>query len=81
MSKAIDFPGRNVIFAEDQPEYNPLPAIRMPDGEGITCWELRKEEVDIILNTRRIYLRQSTFNQPLQPVSITADLSDNIQLT
>lgn len=36
----IDFPGRNVIFAENQPEYNPLPAIRTDDGEVIICYGL-----------------------------------------
>lgn len=38
--RPVKFPGHNVVFAEDQPEYQPLPAILMPglDGEVITCW-------------------------------------------
>lgn len=80
MSKPINFKGANVIYAEDQPQYLPLPATRLPDGEVISCWELSEEEIDTILNTRCIYLRQSTFNDPLQPISIFTDLSDNIQL-
>lgn len=40
--KLIDFPGRNVVFAEDQPEYLPLPALRLDNAEGEissrSCW-------------------------------------------
>lgn len=35
--KPVEFEGQNVIFGEGQPEYQPLPALLMPDGEVITC--------------------------------------------
>lgn len=38
--KPKEFKGQNIVFAKDQPEYQPLPALRMPDGEVITCWGL-----------------------------------------
>ena len=28
--KPVEFPGVNVIFAKDQPEYMPLPAMKIP---------------------------------------------------
>ena len=80
--KPVEFPGHNVVFAKDQPEYLPLPALRVPgpEGEVITCWELSDEELEEIKRTKRIYLSQWTFNNPLQPIRMTTDLSDNIEL-
>lgn len=37
----IKFPEQNMTFAEDQPEYLPLPAYKSkidPHGNVITCW-------------------------------------------
>jgi len=79
--KPIEFPGHNVVFAKDQPEYLPLPALRMPDGMVITCWELSEDEKKQILETGKIYLQQLTFNQPLQPVLLMVDLADSIELS
>lgn len=78
--KPIEFKGQNVIFAKDQPEYQPLPALRMPDGEVITCWEFTEEELQKVLKNKCIYLSQLTFNQPLQPILPMAELGDNIGL-
>lgn len=78
----IDFSGRNVIFAEDQPEYRPLPAIKMPgtDGEVISCWQFTDEEIAVIVRTRCIFISQLTFNGLLQPILPMAELGDNITL-
>lgn len=88
----IKFPGHNVVFAEDQPEYQPLPAILMPglDGEVITCWELSDDEIEKIIKNRCIYISQLCFtrlnengtlsNNPLQPILPMAELGDNITL-
>lgn len=76
----IEFPGHNVVFAKDQPEYQPLPALRMPDGEVITCWKLSEDEITRILESGVIYLSQLTFNHPLQPILPMAELGDNIGL-
>ena len=78
--KPVEFKGQNVIFGNDQPEYLPLPALRMPDGEVITCWELSDEEMMDIIQTKRIYLSQLTFNQSLHPVMLKVNLEDGINL-
>lgn len=67
--KIVDFKKRNVIFAENQPEYNPLPAWRgpIPECEVISCWKLSLWERIRILFTGVLWLRQLTFGQPLQP--------------
>lgn len=76
--KPILFPGCNVEFAKDQPEYLPLPAILCAGDEGrvISCWELTDEEIAIISKTRKIYLNQLTFNQKLQPQRLQVELDD-----
>ena len=33
--KPIKFKGHNVVFAEDQPEYQPLPALKYADGDVV----------------------------------------------
>ncbi len=66
----VTFKGSNIVFGENQPEYQPLPACKFKDQQGtvVTCWELSKEEIEEVLNSGKIYLSQLTFNQALQPV-------------
>jgi hypothetical protein len=80
--KPVEFPGHNVVFAKDQPEYQPLPALRIsgPEGEVITCWEMTKDELDEINRTGRIYFKQLTFNGPLQPILPMAALGDDVAI-
>lgn len=70
--KPIEFPEQNVVFAKDQPEYNPLPAHRTDDRESAvtSCWELSDEDLAEIARTRRIYVTQLTFRHPLQPIRL-----------
>jgi hypothetical protein len=76
--KPIDFQGTNVIVAENQPPYLPLPGVFVggPVGVLLCCWELNEEELEEIIRTRRIYNSIMTFNQPLQPHCISADRPD-----
>jgi len=76
-NETVEFPGVNVVFAKDQPEYMPLPAMKIPnDPQGliITKWQLSPEELERIKETGTIHLSMLTFNQPLQPVLLTVDL-------
>lgn len=66
--KPVTFRGCNVTFAEDQPEYLPLPALRAPDGRVVTCWGLTWRERLSVLLRGRLYIMVLTFNQPLQPI-------------
>lgn len=75
--KPVEFPGVNVVFAKDQPEYVPLPAMKVPnDPQGliITKWQLSPDELKRIQETGTIHLSVLTFNKPLQPVLLTVDL-------
>ncbi len=77
----IPFKGQNVVFGENQPEYQPLPALRIegPQGEVITCWQLSDEEIESIAKNKCFYLKQLTFNTQLQPILPMAELGDDVQ--
>jgi len=65
----IQFPEQNTMVAKDQPEYLDLPAYWSPasDGEVISCWRLTFWERIRVLLTGRLWLRQLTFHERLQP--------------
>ena len=74
--KPIKFEGHNIVYAENQPEYNTLPAFKDENGTIVTCWELTNEDFERIVETRRIYLSVMTFNNYLQPVYLTSDVNE-----
>ena len=59
-------------FAKDQPEYNPLPSHRQPDGTVTTRWSLTWKERFLVAIGGSLWLQVLTFNRPLQPVKLTA---------
>lgn len=67
--KPIRFKHQNVIFAENQPEYQSLPALKLdtPEGEVITCWGLTFKERLKVLFTGKVWVSLMSFNQPLTP--------------
>ena len=68
--KPIPFNGQNVVYAENQKEYEPLPAHRSEDGVVTSCWELDDEDIAHIIKERKLFVQQMTFNSPLQPINI-----------
>ena len=77
--KPIEFKEQNVVYAKDQKEYQPLPALKFEDGEVLTCWELSWKELFRVIFTRKIWVAQLTFNRPLSPQFLTTDKYDIIQ--
>lgn len=71
--KPIKFHGSNVVFAENQNEYQPLPAHRNEFGEVTSCWKLTFRERIKILFRGKMWLMMMTFNNPPQPVFPMAD--------
>jgi hypothetical protein len=67
--KPVEFKHQNVVFAKDQPEYQPLPALRIdsPTGEVVSCWKLTPKERIKIIFTGRVWLSLMSFNKPLTP--------------
>ena len=66
--KPIKFEGQNCTYAEDQPEYLPLPAYKTKDGKVVSCWEFSFREKLKLLFGHKLFLWVSTFNAPLQPL-------------
>ncbi len=67
--KAKTFKHQNVVFAEDQPEYTPLPALKIKSkqGEVIFCMGLSFYERMRVLFFGEIWVSLLMFNQPLTP--------------
>lgn len=79
--KPVKFPEVNVTFAENQPEYMPLPAFRNKSeyGEVVTCWDLSFKERLRVLFRGKIWLSMMTFNKPLTPSLMTTKKSDVLE--
>ena len=73
----IKFDGVNVTYGENQPEYQPLPAQRGPNGEVLTCWKLSADELKKVQETGVIWLGILTFGQKLQPVLLSVERIEN----
>jgi hypothetical protein len=67
------------LYAKDQPEYQPLPALVTEGGQVLSRWELSDDEMAIVIQTRSIYLLMATFNQPLTPVMLAVENPLNLK--
>lgn len=65
--KPVTFKEQNCVFAEDQPEYLPLPCHKTVDGEVVSCWKLTFRERVKLMFTGRMWWSVLTFGHPLQP--------------
>lgn len=65
---------QRVVFAKDQPEYIPLPALVFPDGTILTEWQPSEEERAAIARGENIRLWIWTYGRTLQPVAL--DVTD-----
>ena len=67
--KAKEFKHQNVVFAENQPEYTPLPALKIKSkqGEVVFCMGLSFYERLRVLIFGEIWVSLMTFNNPLTP--------------
>ena len=57
--KPVEFKHQNIVFAKDQPEYQPLPALRIdsPTGEVVSCWRLSfKERIKVLVFARMLFV-------------------------
>lgn len=76
--KPVEFKHQNVVFAKDQPEYKPLPALKIdsPQGEIISCWKMSFIERLKALFTGRIWVSLSSYNKPLTPSYLSVNRKD-----
>lgn len=68
----IEFDEVNVRIAEHQEEYETLPVFYNKEEGSITCcFELSQEEKDQVLKTGKIWFKQLTFGNPMQPIAMS----------
>lgn len=56
-----------VVYAANQPEYNPLPVLRT-DKALLTRWRLTPDEIQRLQNGEDLYICIMHFGGPLQPL-------------
>ena len=74
--KPIKFKEANIVFAENQDEYIPLPAYldqEDPYGQTVTCWNLTIIERLKLLFKGNLWLTVLKFDKPLQPIKMAVD--------
>ena len=71
----IKFREQNVVYAENQKPYLPLPSYKDNDSwECVTsCWGLGFKERIKILFTGKVWVTMPTFGKPLTPVMVEID--------
>lgn len=78
--KAIDFPQRTHMLAENQPEYETMPVyteVREDVSHDLVAWsmtacfELSDREIEEIVKTRKLWYTQMLFGNNFQPVSLS----------
>lgn len=74
----VEFQQQNVVYAANQPEYNPLPVHKTDEGVVTSCWSMSLFQRIKFLFTGKVYLSVWTFNQPLQPLRFTTRFELNV---
>lgn len=67
-----------IVWAQDQPQYQPLTTVRLegPEGRVISRWTFTAEERSRIAAGEDLYLEQLTFRDRLQPLKPSVGLPD-----
>lgn len=85
--ESIKFPGCNAAIGKDQPEYNTLYAFidfqdAGEDSEGnpihvpmdaTFCFEFSDEEIEHIVKSKQLWVRQRMLGRNFQPILISTD--------
>jgi hypothetical protein len=69
--KSIAFEGQNIVIAENQKEYESLPALAQTNGIITFCMQLDAAEVDKILTEKKVNITVLNFGGPVQPISVS----------
>ena len=65
--KPVKFKGSNLVFGENQKEYNPLPAHKSDKGIVTVCWKLSIVERLKLLLTGTLWQNIWVFDKPIPP--------------
>jgi hypothetical protein len=70
--KPVAFPEQNIVWAENQPPFKPLPAYTSAT-ETISCWQLTWRERLTLVWRGCIWLRQMNMGDALQPQCMSVE--------
>jgi len=79
--KAIEFEEQTVKIAEHQDQFQTLPAFQGQDEYGphlVFCFELDEEEKKQVAETGRIYWKQITGGNSMQPIGMSCLKEHNL---
>jgi len=77
--KTLDFPEVNVRIAEKQEEFSTLPAYYNSEEGSITYgFELSLDEIEKIVKTGKIWVKQLTYGNAMQPLALGFEKEDFI---
>lgn len=66
---SVKFEECNTTIAKNQPEYLSLPG-RLENGCVVNCFQLNKEELDRVLDTRKVRIAKLAPDQPAMPTEV-----------
>lgn len=69
--KAVEFKEQNLKFAENQDEYENLPARAENNGIVTFCMEFDEEELKILKEKKVLHITRLTFKGPVQPIKVS----------
>lgn len=61
---------KEIIYAKDQPEYNPISTIKDIKGQVLSRWAFSEEERKLIAEGADLFVCVHTFNKKLQPMAL-----------
>ena len=76
--KPVKFKHQNIVMGKNQPEYTPLPALKIKslEGEVISCWKMSFFGRLKVLFTGKVWLNIVTFNHPVTPSFMSVNRKD-----
>lgn len=77
--KALHFKEQNMVLAEDQEEYNSLPIFwNTAESSATFGFQLDEAEIAEIQKTGKIWVKQLTCGNRMQPMNISVNKNDLI---
>ncbi len=67
---------KELVYAEHQPPYIPLPVIKTPKGAVTSFWQPTANDLELLKLGVPVCLTLLTFNEPLQAIILTVGGQD-----
>lgn len=81
--KPVNFNGANSVLGQESDEVDTIYLhIDRTDTVGTitSCWELTDKEIQLISETKRVYIQQHTFQNPMNFLSPSINTPDELKI-